>query len=199
MRARPTHTLGCAVLPFSLGVRCGARIGASRRPSTSRTGHRGHCLTVSARGTTLWSDITMALTRIPYPSARRVYDVAARWRDRSLLDDVGLLTGGRRPERAWSAGLRAHESGAAVRVLGPGIEVFGEGPDGGRSDVPRPAAVSKPTEPWDGYGVLQAKHKAKIMGTGSDTAWLRQQVSAEMKAWTDPGKKRYSTVDCPSI
>ncbi|MEV6445104.1 hypothetical protein [Amycolatopsis sp. NPDC051716] len=79
----------------------------------------------------------------------------------------------------------------AVRVLGPGVEVFGEGPDGGREATFRGRLpYPNPIEPWDGYGVLQAKYKAKIMGTGSDTAWLRQQVSAELKAWSASGKKR---------
>lgn len=79
----------------------------------------------------------------------------------------------------------------AVRVLGPGVEVFGEGPDGGREAsfcgrLPYPS----PTDPWDGYGVLQAKYKVRITATGSDTAWLRQQITAELKAWSDPNKNR---------
>lgn len=53
----------------------------------------------------------------------------------------------------------------AVRVLGPGVEVFGEGPDGGREATFRGRLpYPNPIEPWDGYGVLQAKYKAKIMG-----------------------------------
>lgn len=79
----------------------------------------------------------------------------------------------------------------AVRVLGLGIDVFGDGPDGGREvsfhgRLPYPNHI----EPWDGYGVLQAKYKLRITGTGADTAWLRRQITAELKAWSDPGKKR---------
>lgn len=49
----------------------------------------------------------------------------------------------------------------AVRVLGPGVEVFGEGPDGGREASFRGRLpYTNTVEPWDGYGVLQAKYKA---------------------------------------
>jgi 5-methylcytosine-specific restriction protein B len=37
----------------------------------------------------------MTLTRIPYPSARPVYAAAALWRDRCLLDDLGLFNDSR--------------------------------------------------------------------------------------------------------
>lgn len=81
----------------------------------------------------------------------------------------------------------------ATYVLGAGIEVFGSGPDGGREasfrgKVPYPSSV----DPWDGFGVVQAKFKERILGTGADTAWLRRQVKAELDAWADPGKARVS-------
>jgi hypothetical protein len=107
---------------------------------------------------------------------------AAIGEDERVVDDLSGL---------GPQGFERLSQALAACVLGPGVEVFGEGPDGGREAtfrgrVPYP----NPTEPWDGYGVLQAKYKAKIMGTGSDLAWLRQQVTAELKAWSDPGKKR---------
>jgi hypothetical protein len=79
----------------------------------------------------------------------------------------------------------------AVYVLGPGIEVFGAGPDGGREAsfsglVQYPASA----DPWNGYGVLQAKYKDRLFGTGADTTWLRRQVKAELDAWADPGRGR---------
>jgi hypothetical protein len=80
-----------------------------------------------------------------------------------VVDDLSGL----RPQ-----GFERLSQALAVRALGPGVEVFGEGPDGGREAsfrgrLPYPSF----TEPWDGYGVLQAKYKARITGTRSDTAW----------------------------
>jgi len=45
----------------------------------------------------------------------------------------------------------------ATYVLGPGIEAFGSGPDGGREAsfrgrVPYPSSA----DPWNGFGILQA-------------------------------------------
>src|ERR1700677_288267 len=79
----------------------------------------------------------------------------------------------------------------ATYVLGPGIEVFGSGPDGGREAsfrgrVPYPSSA----DPWDGFGVVQAKFKERLLGTGADTTWLRRQVKAELGDWADPGKAR---------
>jgi hypothetical protein len=75
----------------------------------------------------------------------------------------------------------------AACALGPGIEAFGGGADGGREasfsglhQYPSLAA------PWRGYGVLQAKYKDRLLGTGTDTTWLRRQVKAELDAWADP-------------
>ena len=61
----------------------------------------------------------------------------------------------------------------ATYVLGPGIEAFGSGPDGGREAsfrgrVPYPSSA----DPWDGFGIAQAKFKERILGTGADTTWL---------------------------
>jgi hypothetical protein len=79
----------------------------------------------------------------------------------------------------------------ATYVLGPGIDVFGDGPDGGRE-----AAFADlrhyPTReaPWSGHGVLQAKFKQSLLGTGGDTTWLRKQLKAELAAWADSGSRR---------
>ena len=75
----------------------------------------------------------------------------------------------------------------AVHVLGPGLQAFGDGPDGGREasfDGPVPFSTSR-AGAWDGYGVLQAKYRR--IGVGSrDMDWLRRQITAELEAWTDP-------------
>ena len=78
----------------------------------------------------------------------------------------------------------------AVCALGPGIEVFGAGPDGGR-EASFDGRLRYPSldEPWDGYGVLQAKFKETI-GTNQDTSRFLRRVRAEMDAWTNPSNRR---------
>jgi hypothetical protein len=109
---------------------------------------------------------------------------AGRREDGLVSDDLTGL-GPRGFERMCQA--------VATYVLGPGIEVFGSGPDGGREAsfrgrVPYPSSA----DPWDGFGIVQAKFKERILGTGTDTAWLRRHVKAELDAWADPGKARVS-------
>lgn len=81
----------------------------------------------------------------------------------------------------------------ATYVLGPGIEVLGSGPDSGREAsfrgrVPYPSSA----DPWDGFGIVQAKFKERILGTSADATCLRRQVKAELDAWANPGKARVS-------
>ena len=48
----------------------------------------------------------------------------------------------------------------AARVLGSGIVVFGDGPDGGReATFERKLTFPSTVEGWDGYGVVQAKYR----------------------------------------
>jgi hypothetical protein len=54
----------------------------------------------------------------------------------------------------------------AVHVLGPEVQAFGDGPDGGRE-----ASFDGPVRyapgaggPWNGYGVLQAKYRRTGVG-----------------------------------
>lgn len=82
----------------------------------------------------------------------------------------------------------------AVHVLGPGIQAFGDGPDGGREAsfegrlrYPGPAIDGA----WDGFGVLQVKYRR--VGTGEkDLDWLRREITKELTAWSSPDKKRVS-------
>lgn len=75
----------------------------------------------------------------------------------------------------------------ATYVLGPGIDVFSDGPDGGRA-----AAFAGlrhyPTRetPWTGHGVMQAKFKQRLLGTGADTTWLRKQLKGHRRASPHP-------------
>jgi hypothetical protein len=80
----------------------------------------------------------------------------------------------------------------AVHVLGAGLVVFGDGPDGGREatfDGPLTSYPSK-AKPWNGYVVLQAKFKTKVGDPGPGARWLRDQLKTELDAWANPAAAR---------
>lgn len=74
----------------------------------------------------------------------------------------------------------------AVRHFGPGVVVFGDGPDGGREATFRGATPYAPHgKAWDGVGVVQAKFRQRPLGTEHDGPWALgalQQELAKMKA-----------------
>jgi hypothetical protein len=81
----------------------------------------------------------------------------------------------------------------AIEVIGPGVEVFGDGRDGGREAVfeglmryPDPA----PDGVWDGYGVLQAKFRQRPLSTELDTAWFLAETRSELRRWANPKSAR---------
>ncbi|SMD24484.1 hypothetical protein SAMN05660733_07732 [Lentzea albidocapillata] len=74
----------------------------------------------------------------------------------------------------------------AIKILGAGVSVFGDGRDGGREasftgsmSYPHP----DPGEPWDGYGVLQAKFHQRPRDPASNAAWLSEQINGEGRRW----------------
>ncbi|MGH2385719.1 MAG: NACHT domain-containing protein, partial [Candidatus Limnocylindria bacterium] len=80
-----------------------------------------------------------------------------------------------------------------LKFLGKGVEVFGDGPDGGReaafdglAEFPTP----DPCGPWDGYGVIQVKHHVRSRGSSDNVAWLKQQITKEVEDWLRPESKR---------
>ena len=78
----------------------------------------------------------------------------------------------------------------ATRVIGAGIVVFGDGPDGGREatferKVPYPSTV----DPWDGYGVVQAKYRQRSSNVQQDGNWAVDQLKEELEKYTDPESK----------
>jgi hypothetical protein len=79
----------------------------------------------------------------------------------------------------------------AVRILGPGLTVFGDGPDGGR-EATFQGRMTFPSlsASWDGYCVIQAKFLQRPMGTTHDGQWLLEQVKNELDAYVNPGTKR---------
>ena len=79
----------------------------------------------------------------------------------------------------------------ALRHLGPGVEIFGDGPDGGREATFRGSIDMDGKGKWDGYGVIQAKYKSQLTGTAADQKWFFEQVTAELDLWVDQTKKRH--------
>jgi hypothetical protein len=79
----------------------------------------------------------------------------------------------------------------ALAVLGPGVTVFGDGPDGGREAIFRGAVPypHPPRQKWKGYGVIQAKCKAKSEGTGKDQKWALDQLKKELNLFVGSAKR----------
>ena len=72
----------------------------------------------------------------------------------------------------------------AAKVLGPGVGVFGDGPDGGREatfhgKVPYPYD----DDSWEGYGVLQAKFRQRSGNVKEDGDWAVTQLKSEIKKY----------------
>ena len=77
----------------------------------------------------------------------------------------------------------------SIRLLGPDIVVFGDGPDGGREatfegKVPFPNSVNG----WDGYGVVQAKYRQRSGDTKQDGNWAVEQLKDEIQKYIDPDR-----------
>jgi hypothetical protein len=78
----------------------------------------------------------------------------------------------------------------AVKAIGPGVLVFGDGPDGGREGtyegrMQYPSAA----DPWDGYLVIQAKYKQRTEGTAKDADWALGQLKSEFEKFAS-GQRR---------
>lgn len=84
----------------------------------------------------------------------------------------------------------------AVAEFGAGVQVMGDGRDGGRDMYHRGPLVWNRQqdlrgEVWDGYTVMQVKHMATPSHRHEDNvAWLWQQIREELDSWADPGKRR---------
>ncbi|MGW3312196.1 NACHT domain-containing protein [Streptomyces sp. NPDC001073] len=81
----------------------------------------------------------------------------------------------------------------AINILGPAVQIFGDGPDGGREAAFRGELQYPLPDPgglWNGHGVLQAKFLQRPRGTTHDTAWFLNSVRAELRQWANPQSKR---------
>ena len=79
----------------------------------------------------------------------------------------------------------------AVDVLGPGLVIFGDGPDGGREatfdfKVPYPSEVDE----WNGYCVVQAKFLQRPKNTHEDGNWAVAELKSELEQYLSPDSVR---------
>ena len=78
----------------------------------------------------------------------------------------------------------------AARVLGPGIVIFGDGPDGGReATFERKVPFPTPVDGWDGYGVVQAKYRQRSGKPQQDGSWAVDQLKEELRRYSNPESK----------
>lgn len=70
----------------------------------------------------------------------------------------------------------------AIRIFGPGVVVFGDGPDGGRDATYHGTTTFAPHgAAWDGYTVLQAKFRQRPLGTKADGTWAIDALKGELE------------------
>jgi hypothetical protein len=78
-----------------------------------------------------------------------------------------------------------------VKYLGPAVQVFGAGPDGGREAAWNgPVADPRLPSGWDGYGVAQAKYMHRCGDPKANLSWLRKQIAREFREWTKDDTRR---------
>lgn len=79
----------------------------------------------------------------------------------------------------------------AAKVIGHGIVIFGDGPDGGR-EATFEGTISYPSTEyrWNGYGIVQAKFKQRLQDSQKDGDWALDQLRSELIAFADPTKRR---------
>jgi hypothetical protein len=81
----------------------------------------------------------------------------------------------------------------ACKIIGPGIVIFGDGPDGGREATSTGCLSNfpSPTDCWDGYLVVQAKFCQRPKGKpGEDARWAAEQLKKELDAFAVAKTKR---------
>lgn len=76
----------------------------------------------------------------------------------------------------------------AMHVLGNGIMIFGDGPDGAR-EAAYEGTLEYPssTDKWTGYTVMQAKFLQVPKAPHEDADWLVEQLNAELAKYDKPG------------
>jgi hypothetical protein len=73
-----------------------------------------------------------------------------------------------------------------TRHFGPGVIVFGDGPDGGREAVVEGTLRYAPHgELWDGRSVIQAKFRQRPLGTEKDGPWALKLLAKELDKFAE--------------
>ncbi len=88
----------------------------------------------------------------------------------------------------------------ALAELGNGVQVFGSGKDGGREATFRgPVSFPKGDGPlWDGYGIIQAKHREFPSERPNDNAsWLISEIRSELSKFEAKGNTPPERVPLP--
>lgn len=83
----------------------------------------------------------------------------------------------------------------AVKHLGPSVQVFGVGKDGGRETATTGPVTLPDGTVWSGYSVMQAKFRARPGAVGENAVWLRNEVRKELAAWTSTARPRLPKPD----
>ena len=79
----------------------------------------------------------------------------------------------------------------ALKVIGPGVMVFGDGPDGGREATFEGRFQYPSTEDgWDGHGVIQAKFLQRSRNSTWDGQWAVDQLKSELEKYLEPDSSR---------
>jgi hypothetical protein len=80
----------------------------------------------------------------------------------------------------------------AIKILGPGVIIFGDGPDGGREATFQGHVKDFPSKgnSWDGYIVVQAKFCQEPKFNIDDTTWALNNLKKELDDYSNTKKKR---------
>lgn len=81
----------------------------------------------------------------------------------------------------------------AIKEVGPGVIVYGDGRDGARDATFRgQTAYPSTSSPWNGYLIIQAKYRQKSTGdTKNDGAWAHNQLTVDLEKFiSDPKQYR---------
>jgi hypothetical protein len=88
------------------------------------------------------------------------------------------------------------------KELGPGVQVFGDGPDGGREATfeggiswsATALGSTAPNDHWDGCTILQSKFMLKPKaGANANAVWLQGQIREEIAGWVKAKKANKRT------
>ncbi|MCW2703240.1 MAG: hypothetical protein JWQ37_1235 [Blastococcus sp.] len=77
-----------------------------------------------------------------------------------------------------------------VKAIGPGVTVFGDGPDGGREASYVGNFDMTSGETWSGHTVIQAKFMVTPQGPAENLKWLQNEMAKELGRWGKADSKR---------